>query len=735
MKQKLAMRVANGWSYLKTPRSFLGGSVFEYLVVFLIFLVLTVVYTDFVAFHITTQLFAGAGDATAGFLWLNFADPGISPFLSPSNYVNYPYGEVLGGPTFITYTALWMPLRFLSFLFGPVAGLNLVTFWGFISAGLASYWLLKRLTRSIPVALFAGFATAFVPYAMYNSSAHLAYIFSYVFVLIIAGFVAVWRHPTKLRAVLFSGAIALAFYTDGYYVLLASVLVVGLCAAGFLYSFITKMTKKEIWNRIKALLLTVVSLAVLLSPIAYVQLSQGAQIKQTLGGARSNIKQEIQAYRANVIDFMVPAQSNPFLEHNADFFRVHEYKNQRSNAGESTNYIGYILIILSTIGMILIGFWFALRKMSSLKELDKPTRDRFILMGCVTICTLPLLLSFMFSPDIHVFGHRIPLPGAILSHYNIGLWRVMSRFFIPLHVIFVIFAAFSLSVVLTTSRLKKMRQRSKLIWTWVIVGLLGLGLAAEYATTVYHPPYDFTKVQSGYLWLKKQDNIKVVAELPVVDPLDFHTASYVTAQIVHGKKLVNIKEPSDMRLTNTLGLDTNDETIDWAYERGAQAIITHKTACDSVPWGSVIFKDDTDLKKAICIYRLERPITKDDSFIRFGEGFAYSPNQPDPSVVVFNQGKGTLYITDDKFVTNSQSGRVHISGGITGGSKDGKVRARWTITQSGKTIDHGDVKGLEKELSFEVDRRYPIEINITPTDGHQVMLGEFTLVDMKATQL
>jgi len=716
-------------------RTFLGGSYFEYILVLLGLVLLTIIYTNFVAFHITTQLFAGSGDATAGFLWLNFADPSLNPFLHPTNYVNYPYGEVLGGPTFVTYSAIWLPLRVLSFLFGPIAGLNLVMFAGYVGAGLSMYWLVKRISGVVSVSLFAGYASAFVPYEIYQSSGHLAYIFSYVFVLIIAGFIALMLRPTRKRAILLSLAIALAFYTDGYYVLIASVLVIALCVSGIVYSILIKMTKGEVWTRFKGLFLTLCCLSILLIPIGYVQLSQGSQITKTLSSARSSISGELREYRSELVDFIVPAMSNPFFNKDGNFLAIHDFRNQKSNPGESTTYIGFTLIVLSVVGGVTVTLWFLLRKYSSLKVLNAHQRKQVILVACIVFCTSPILLSFMLSPDIHILGHRIPLPGALLVHYNIGLWRVMARFFIPLHVVVVLFAALGLWVLLTTSRIRNMKTLARQIITIVIVGILGIVLAFEYATTIYSPPYDFTKVQSGYRWLKDRSDIKVIAELPIVDPLDQHTTDYVTAQIVHQKKIVNFKEPSDKRLTNTLGFETNPETIDWAYSRGAQAIVTHGEACkERVSWGVLVFKDDSDLKSAMCIYTLVRPESRDVSFVRFGNGFIHSPNQPDPGVTVLSAGTAVLYVTGDSFAILPENLKVRLTAELTG-STSALIQGRWNIIQNGKVVSSGDIQGPKTGISADVSGEYPVKIRIDPIDNRVIGLGEFTLVDTKATDL
>lgn len=698
---------------LRRQNSFLRGSYLEYILVAILFVIIAVVYTNFIAFNINSQLFSGSGDSTAGFLWLNFADHSLNPFLSHTDYVNYPYGANLGGPTFITYAALWLPLRILSFLFGPFAGLNLVMLWGYIGAAIGMYWLLKKLTGNIPAAIFSGFAVAFTPYAMYKSSAHLAYIFSIVFVLITASFVALWVKPSKKRTVFLALSIALAFYTDGYYVLLATVMMIGLVFAGVLHAIIMRFKWADYRIRIKSLLLAFCSFLLLMIPIGYVQITQSNQINGTLSAARDNIANEINIYRSNVIDFILPPVGNPVLNIVDGSLSVTNYRNLRSNSGESTLYIGAILIILTAVGFILIGVWLINKKYSTLILLDKVTLNKYILLGCITFIAIPLYLSFMFSPQIYILGHLIPLPGKFLIDHNIALWRVMSRFFIPLHVLVVVFAAFTLWITLHHSALMARADKYKKHLITTLVLLLLLVTAFEYQTTVNRPSFNINNQPKGYQWLKSQNNIKVIAELPMVDPLDSHSTNYVTSQIYHGKKLVNIKESNDRQITNTLGSIKNPEAIDFAFSRGAQVIITHDIPCEIVAWGAVVFND---MESKMCIYKLERPVSKDLIFTKFGEGFAYSANQKnsDDSAVSIIKAKSTISFVDKSFSKN-QSGSVRLAAEITS-LKYNDDKGTWTISQNNKIISSGIIVNSHSIIDVKLLAKYDVSFYIKLND-------------------
>lgn len=94
-------------SFINKSRRLLRGTVAEYIAVAILYVGITIVLTGFVLLRPNTQLFTGgSGDATAGFLWLNHTDPGLNPVLDRTDNVNYPEGEDLGGPTFITYSEI-----------------------------------------------------------------------------------------------------------------------------------------------------------------------------------------------------------------------------------------------------------------------------------------------------------------------------------------------------------------------------------------------------------------------------------------------------------------------------------------------------------------------------------------------------------------------------------------------------------------------------------------------------
>ena len=719
------------WSILRKQRRILRGSIGEYIAATILYLGVAVLLTKSVLFHLTDQIYASIGDATAGFMWLNFAEPGLDLLPSYTDDVNYPVGERVGGPTFIAYMAIWIPMRLISNVLGPVAAVNIVMYIGYVGAALAAYWLLKRLTGNAAVAFFAGLATAFTPYAMYKSSAHIAYIFSGVFVLILGAFIGIVKRPTVLRSILLAAAIALAFYTDGYYILLASVMVAGLVVAGLLYGLLRRFSLKDYLLRIKHLLLALLVLVLMLTPLAITQLMKSDEVKNQLTSSRSAIEPDMYLYRSNIIDFMLPSQHHPVLEDNAQFARLHSYKNQRSNPSENMSYLGFALIILAAIGALLLLVRTLAPRYSSLK-LMREEIDNFTLVFLVGIVTIPLFLSFMFSPNVSVAGVVINLPGQFFIDYDINLWRVMSRFFVPLHVVLAVLASIGLYLLFKVVS----RRRGRKILGYVVVAVCTIFMMFEFAANIPNRPYSFSKnMPSAYARMAQQSDIKVVAELPFVDPLDERTAGYVSAQIIHGKKLVNMKDPNPARLSNILGSDINIETLNFLRERQVDTVITRGSGCSEEQWGILRFQSDLESKDTpkLCVYQLRQlPLNEvDDAFIVYGKGFNPSPNAPDQSEVVLNDNEAFFQVKEADLQTDFKDIKNGVT--ISGVLKNNSDRSFQWVLLAGETIIQQGTTASGSESAIVVTVQYN-DIKLVLKDENYA-LSEATFADVRVDEL
>lgn len=729
--------------FMMARRHVLGGSFLEYLAVFLLFFILTCIFTDWIILDITHRLFIqGAGDGTSGFLWLNYADQDLNPDLGHTDLVNYPEGASIGNPTFITYLALWIPLWLLSRLFSPVVALNLVTIWGIMSGGLAMYWLVKRLTDNPRVALFAGFAVAFVPYHTIKSSMHLSYVFSIVFVLILAAFIAFWRRQTWRRAVLLAATIAFAYYTDGYFLLLASGFLTALLVGGVLYDVLQR--EGNVLARLKRKLrygvVSIVALFAFVSPIIAVQLYYGDKVDSTLSQARSNIADELQYYASWPVDYLLPPAKHFFLQQNEVFVELHKYKDSRSNPGESTLYVGYVIILLCVGAVAMLIAYSLRRKGQTLHGLSADRRNTFLLVSCLAITVCVLLFSIMLPPRWSVAGHTISLPAALFIHFDIAFWRVLARFFLPFHVMAVLLAALALWVLFQSSPLfkKLASMRSQTIMQGIIVLILIAFLSLEYANGINRPGFDFSKQAPAYTWLKKQNDIKVIVEFPLVSKPWDYAATAVAMQMIHDKKLVNLHLPQqDPGRNNALVTIMNPEAIDYATARGAQLAVTQDKKCNqSAPWLRLAYDGSKDHGyPSVCMYYIQ-PASSDTLFMSLKSGFIDIPHITRDryyAALYGNYAELWPMRADDSSLDEPTPALIQMELQQTSG--DQAFDGVWRLLQEDQEIVSGRIN--DKRVSYiqaVVDASKPIQLRVNTQEGKDPLPNELSLARIIITE-
>lgn len=729
--------------FFKKHRQFLNGTLLEYIAVSAFFALITFILTGWVVLDINNLLFVeAAGDGTSGALWLAWADTDLNPIPSFTNLVNYPDGLHLANPMMVTYAAMWFPLWFLSRLFHPIAALNILTMWGFFATAMSAYWLLKRLTGNVWVALFAGFAVAFVPYHIVKSSAHLDYIFSVVFVLILAAFIGLWQQPSLKRALLLAVAIALAFYTDGYYILLGSVFAATLVAGGVFYEFLlrTGMFWPRIWQRTKYLLIAGLALGALLLPIAFVQLKYGKDVSGSLAQSRGDIVSELYFYAAKPYDYLIPSQRHPAFELNPEFIQLQSFKNARSNPSESTLYLGYTVILLAIIGGSIIASYFVMRKKQTLHALSEPRRQIFLLVGSLAFVSVPILFLFSLSPQVGFAGLTIPLPGQILVALDLSFWRVLARFFLPLHVILTVFAAVSLWVLLITyKRYNKQSPRTR-IAIQVVICLALVGLTAfEYATLANRPGFNFKNLPPAYTWLKEQKDVEAVVEFPFVARPWEPSVQAVTAQILHGKKLLNlhIAELTAGQRNAFVSIE-NPEAIDFATSRGAVIGVTRDEPCTRVlPWLTLAYDGSKDKGYGVvCMYYL-KPASVDWLFTHLSAGFMDVPHITKTgdhyNVLYGNFVEMRAMDAHDNFITKPTRARMTMT--LTGTPLKPPFTGKWRVLQDEKVILSGDVINSQPVLiDVQVDATKPVQLRVDGPNGESPQVGQVSLQNIVITE-
>ncbi len=496
----------------------------QFAAAFIVYGLLTLFYMGGAATNCTQSLLSFPGDNTAGLIAM-FSIDHHDPWFGYTHVYSYPYGEALGQPTHITAQTLFVPFWFLAKLFGPVCGFNVLTIIGFMSAALTMFAFMRWLLGGrFAVPLLAGFAVAFTPYLQIKTGVHISYIFESLFIAAIWLFLALWKNPSLKKALWLGLVVALFAYTDGYFILLGGVLMVGLLlgALGYDYFKNERTIQPELRRRSKFIALAAAMALACMLPVLYVMFSSAGQINQALVSTRDTIGNEAQVYGARPLEYLLPNPMNPILSH--VFGNYQSRNNHGSNPAENILSLSWIMIALATFFVVLV--YRERRKKDGLKLINVSFKAPFLL----SVFGVVLVVAFVASLPPHL--GPIVTPTFVLIHV-VKLWRVFARLSVIVNIALVVLAGLGLTVLL---------DKAKTSWRRAAICLLAFTLVfVEYLT--FTPPRQvsgYEKVPEIYHWLHDQKQYAQIAEYP----LDEFAASgypvfYDTYQRVHGKEMLN----------------------------------------------------------------------------------------------------------------------------------------------------------------------------------------------------
>ncbi len=702
----------------------------EYALLIIFLLLVTLLITDFTLFRSNSIFTSGIGDGTSGFTYLLYADQDLNPAWAHTNLINYPYGENLGSPVYITWFLVMAPLWVLAKISSPIVAMNIMTVVGYVSSGLITYWLIKRVTKKRSLALLAAYGIAFVPYHVVKSTDHLTNVFNWVVIAVIASFVAVWRVQTWLRMLLLACAVAAAFYTDGYYIFICGVLLLALLIAAIATDILIGVDKKIILNKVSAIVGAGLITLLLLVPILYVQIVSSKDINSNFSNARSNIQSETQYYGSRPIDFILPVE-NPLVENQQWYKDALATKKDRS-VTESASYLGVMPTTLYILGIFIILL--SVRMFRKNKTINLTLQQHLLF---IAVLAVPLVIVWMLPPTAQFMGYTIRFPMAYLIEVT-AYWRVPSRVILALQPLVIIAAVLSLSWLINKLKLSKKNG-------YIVIGVVGLLVALEYLTVVNRPPFSTSMMPKAYTWLRQQDDIKAVAELPIFDrPIEV-SGYYVFAQMIHNKPIVNSSlSKAPIGMLNPLGYDSNPETINFVKARGVDAVITHGKTCERKDWGTLVYREANTLmpphmkqkKGDLCIYRIINKGVVDNYYPYALDGFNrvnYLETNEQPWLIIEN-GKGVISVVDQQGKL-AESNMVRIEATLDFLGEFKQKQLYWSLLQDGKLIAKGDGFG-EIGVVGTIDSSKDVEL-IVRVDSNLLVPanGEIGVKNLQVKQL
>jgi len=469
-------------------------------------------------------------DTTGGLVWFQYAS-GNHLAWRYTTKSNYPVGEALNRPQFVTSQTFDVPYRILATLTTPICGINLMILIGYMSAALTMFGLVKWLFKRTALAYFAGYAAAFVPYHQLKSQSHVVYMFGGFFIGIIWAFLWFVERPSYRRISLLAIVTALSCYFDGYFILLTISLVTVLLALYLIKMIDFSPAKswfskwlKTIAKQWRLLLLFAALMVVFIAPIAIVQTTHKAAISQSLSASRGDIRIEAKEYGIRLYEFLLPSFNNAIMP--ASYGRWLLAHQHFSNASEDTVYLGWTIFVFAIIAAVMLSK----ASIRRLKLKDNLTYTGMVgMIGAAALVAISLSLQSKFT----IAGVTIITPVDVIIHLT-AFWRVFARFFLVID---------PLAVVLAAAGIYAITHKKSAKFYATIMAVCFITLFAEYLMTPLHAGADvYTDSPQVYHVIAQDKSVSTIAEYPLLNLL--YTPSIFTFQPVHGKNVINANDSS-----------------------------------------------------------------------------------------------------------------------------------------------------------------------------------------------
>jgi hypothetical protein len=541
----------------------------------------------------------GLGDNTAGPVWKAASTDNLPPVGGYSKITNYPNGESLSSPVDAVVVGQSLLLWTTSKIAGPVCGYNLNNVLGYMSTSIVMFAFVYSLTKGKRwIALLAGYAVAFTPYFQSKIGGHPSYAFQALLIGVLWALMSLLATHKKSRAVLLAVLIAVCFYFDPYFSLLCMTIVVPFCFV-WLVIKLAKFKKEKssraiFWLDLKNIILSVVLLLVLLSPILYVSLTQSTKINMAVAGTRDDIISAGKDYSNLPSEYLLPFSDSPIWKAMGKYGqKIHNslYIFSTGNVTEDT--VGLSLIMLLIVILFgIIAIWEKLqhRKLGLSYQLSYGAD--FVVYGALAVALAAVILAL---PPMCIFG--IPLPSYILLKLT-TIWRVISREYVVVNISLVVLFAIALNYFSSTIKIKRLTKS-------VIYVVLFLLIFFQYQT--FGPFQGFEEARfsykdspTGYLWLKKQTNIKAVAEYPIEKAAESGAHGfYLSMQLLYNKPLLNsaVSDSSDDPVRSSIKNLSDPQTIPVLHSLGINAVIVHGVSLSEIskiPYLKVIYYGNND---------------------------------------------------------------------------------------------------------------------------------------------
>jgi hypothetical protein len=390
-----------------------------------------------------------------------------------------------------SYVVIWL----LVLAFGPIAGLNVFMLLGFVVSGLTMFAIVHRLFGSRIVALLAGFAFAFYPFAVAGSTVHYVFVHGWPVLLCVWRLIEMVHRPTGRTALLAGLATAFAMWWNPYYELFG-----GFALATCVIVCVTiGHARGKIRNAIRAGAISVLPVAAL-GVLFLILLKEGGGLSSV--GTSSRPLGQVFVFSAHLREYLLPGPYSILFGNLTGPYLISHLG--VDDTWDTALYPGYVVIVLAISGFVTV--------VRALRANHAVLED----IRVVAVLTSGVLAAVAFvasgPPEISLGGFHIWTPSGVLFLIT-PTWQTFARFVILLELALIIMMAGALA---------RVRQSLRAPRLWLVFALIGLLLLVDLwdrqpvRTASTTPP-------PAYAWLRDHRG-GTVADYPILPANDSYIA-------------------------------------------------------------------------------------------------------------------------------------------------------------------------------------------------------------------
>jgi len=509
------------------------------------------------------------GDATSGGVRLGWLLTMYGPFTGHSRYLAAPEGMPFWPFTYYTSLAWILPQWVLAHMTGGVASWNLITALGFVLDGLAMFGLVRWLTGGVWLALMGGILYAFSPFHVEESYAHVGYVWTWIFPLMVWACLWLARRPRAGPAIVVGALVGVGGYIDPYFLLFCPMLAGVMAVASFAGARVLAVTRVSL-IRAYAIAAAVAFMAVL--PLMYLYVTAPAS-SRWLVSSHSTLQVSF-FQRAKLWEYVVPWVNSPLWGHWTSGW----IKNRLGTVPpvETSLYLGIGVMVLAA------GLWVCWARSAAVRDSDDLSSGMSASLALPLGFLAPVLLFGAGILMLCSFGNIGPFAGFPAIIWKIiPLWRALVRLDALVDCLVVVSACLGL-LVLTRSR-----------YRWAAIILAAFAFVDGTAIVPWESWSYAANTPPAYAWLAAHQDGGIVAEYPMLPPDLPSYIAYTTFQTIHHHPLFNGALPGSSHSEIERGVaDLDDpQTIPTLRRFGVKYLVLDRPFYDNPPgtvrWGEL----------------------------------------------------------------------------------------------------------------------------------------------------